>query len=392
LKKKLLLSFITIILLVCSVIILYIRPFAFTTTIGTGDFRPYWSSSYLLAHGQDFADFSKIYNLERTLTGWIENYTMVAWFSPIGNLVLLPFTFFSFTNASYFWLLINIVIMFLSTILIWQTIGKPIWIPLLATFGFSMTLVSIYVGQVNTVNFFGLALFVYFMGSKRQFAAGISLVLTTIKPQLVILTLPLLLLDIIRSKQWRTLAGFSGALLGCIFTLFVFYFPWPSSFWKVVTSGMETVRATPSVNGILVVAGEQVWGKWVWLIVLALAIVIWWKYRPKFDQRTMIDASILVGLIVSPIGWSYDQVMLLFPILSVFGWMVTGSFAKKDAFTITLILIVVDILSFCERIFLELSDVWYFWVPMVVAVIYCFAWRRKQSKSVTDGQAITSLI
>lgn len=381
-------SIFAILLSMGFVSILLIRPITLPPNIGTGDLRPYWSSSYLFAKGQDFGDFSKMDAVERNLTGWTEPYIMVAWFSPIGNLIFLPYTLLTFAQATLYWLLTNLVVMFLSVLLIWRNIVERPWIPLIATFGFSMTLVSLFMGQVNTVEVLGLALFLYFIGSKRYYAAGISLVLTTIKPHLVILTLPLLLLDIVRHKQWRVFAGFASALIGCLLILFAFYSAWPLSFWKVVTSGMDTVRATPSLNGLLVVAGEHVWGKWVWLAVLSLAILIWWKRGRNWDQRTLVDVSILVGLIVSPIGWSYDQVMLLLPLLSVFEWMVNGSLTKQDAIVITVALILADALSFYERV-LQLGEVWYFWIPLAVTGLYGFAWRRRQAKALPDEKQIS---
>ncbi|MFH1184923.1 MAG: glycosyltransferase 87 family protein, partial [Chloroflexota bacterium] len=122
-----------------------------------------------------------------------------------------------------------------------------VWIPLVAAFGFSMTLLSFIAGQVNTLVVLGLALFLFLSASRRDFAAGASLALTTVKPHLVILTLPLLILDIMWRKQWRVLAGLVGALLGCALVLFVLYPGWPISFWHLVTSGMNTIRETPTL-------------------------------------------------------------------------------------------------------------------------------------------------
>ena len=55
--------------LTIGVIIFLVYPFPLPAKIGVLDFRPYWSSSFLLAHGQDFSDASKLYNIERALTG-----------------------------------------------------------------------------------------------------------------------------------------------------------------------------------------------------------------------------------------------------------------------------------------------------------------------------------
>jgi hypothetical protein len=369
-----------IILLALGVTIFLVIPFPLPSNIGVIDFRPYWSSSFLLAHGQDYSDTSLLYAVERGLTGWNETYTMHAWFAPTGNVILLPYTIFSFTRAASYWLLTNIAVVFLSTLLIWSR-RKNAWIPILAAFGFSLTLLSLIAGQMNTLVVLGLAIFLFFSESRRDYLAGIGLALTTIKPHLVILTLPLLLIDIVRRKQWRTLAGFVLSLLGFALILFALYPQWPVSFWNLVTVGMSSIRQTPTITGLLVVAGETTWGKWIWIPCLFFAIAVWWKYGEAWDRRTLIDVSILGGLLVSPIGWSYDQVMLLFPILRILEWSTEGSLEKIDAISVTLVLILANAITFVERI-LSPSEVWFFWVPLVVAALYRFAWKKRRTKHI----------
>jgi hypothetical protein len=346
--------------------------------IGTVDFRPYWSSTYLLVHGQDFSDSTNIYDVERELTGWDGSFPMHAWFAPTGNVLLLPYILFDFQRAAYCWFLTNIVIVFASALLIWQNKRVRIWIPLLATFSFSMTLLSFIIGQVNTVVLLGLAL--YFALSQRpthDYAAGASLALTTIKAHLVILTLPILLLDIIWRRQWRILIGFVSVLLGCILVLYLFYGDWPISFWRLLTFGMSSWRLTPTIPGVLIMVGQGVWAKWVWILGLACAVAIWWVFRDRLDKRTWIDVTILGGMMVSPVGWSYDQIMLLFPILHILEWTVDGSLTRRDSLIIGAILVIGNGVTFYQRLTVE-NEVFFFWVPIFVALIYIFTRRRRR--------------
>jgi len=72
-------------LLVFSLIFLFViilkSPFSESANIGTGDFRPYWSATYLLAHGQDFSNPGLMDDIERTLTNWNKPFTTMAWFA-----------------------------------------------------------------------------------------------------------------------------------------------------------------------------------------------------------------------------------------------------------------------------------------------------------------------
>jgi hypothetical protein len=372
-------------LLTIGVAILLIIPSPLPAIIGTGDFRPYWTSTYLFAHGQDFSDSTKVYNVERGLTGWDASFPMYAWFAPTGNILLLPYILFDFGRAAYYWLVTNIVIVFSSALLIWQNKKLPVWVPLLSTFSFSMTLLSFEGGQVNTLVLLGLALyFSLSQNRKHEYAAGASLILTTVKAHLVVLALPILLLDILWRKQWRVLAGFAGALMGFTLILFFFYPAWYISFWHLLTFGMSFWRLTPTLPGVLVMAGKGIWGKWLWLIGLACIVVMWWKFRKQLDQRTWVDISILGGMAVSPVGWSYDQVILLFPLLHILEWAINGSLTKKQGAVIGTILIIGNAITYYQRIKVG-NEVWFFWVPLFVAGVYVFARQSRQKESIAQN-------
>jgi len=365
-----------IFLLSGAIIILF--PVSLPPGAGDWDLQAYWSSAYLFAHGQDFSDPVALGEIEHTLTTREDPETLYSWFSPIGNVILLPFTFIPFTKAVYYWLILNIIILFYSATLIWDDTDSRTWIPLLTTFSFSMTVVSLVFGQINFLEVLGLALFLKLNKKGRPYLAGASLVLTTIKPHLVILTLPILLLDLLRKKEWKILTGFATALTFCFSILFAFYAPWFQSFWTVVTSGMSTVRETPNINGLLVLLGEYNLGKLMWLIAL-IGGIVWWCLRGQaWDRRAFIDISLAVGLIVSPIGWSYDQIMLLFPILGLLFWITRNKTSNKMAIVFVILLVTANLISYYQRTFAP-SDVWFFWLPFLVLGLYLFAQRKLQA-------------
>ncbi len=369
-----------LILLLAGIVLLF--PVALPTGAGDMDLQAYWGSAYLFAHGQDFSDADALGEIQRTLADRTRPDTQYAWFSPIGNVILLPFTLIPFTRLVYYWLVLNVVVFFYSAVLIWEQADKRIWIPLAAVFGFALTVISLVFGQINSLEVLGLALFLALGRSKRYYLAGGSLVLTTIKPHLVILTLPILFLDLLRKREWKTLSGFFIALGFCVVVLFAFYPPWIQSSWKVIASGMNTVRETPNLNGLLVLVGEFTLGKWLWVVSLAVGIVWWWRRGQNWDRRAFIDISVTAGLIVSPIGWSYDQVMLIFPILSLLAWAARGELSRRDSRIVVWGLIAGNLAAYILRTFTP-SDVWFFWVPFVVLGLYLFAQRRLDSVGMT---------
>ena len=358
-------------------------PITLPAGAGDGDFQAYWSSAYLFAHGRDFSDPDAIGTIERTFTNWEKPETLYAWFSPIGNVALLPFTLIPFPVAVYYWLVLNIAILFGSVILIWDDLNRQAWIPFLAVFSFSMTVVSLVFGQINFLGLLGLAIFLSSIKKNRPYLAGAGLLLTTIKPHLVIITLPILFLDLLRKKEWKVLIGFFGVLGLCLIVLFAIYPPWMQSFWVVVSSGMNTVRQTPNINGLLVLLGEYTIGKLLWLFALFAAMIWWWKDGKTWDRRTFMDLSLTLGLIVSPIGWSYDQIMLIFPVLSILSWVSSGKLSRQISKGIISILVIGNLVAYLLRSFTP-SDVWFFWVPFVVLGLY-LATSRKQGRSIEPG-------
>ena len=359
-----------LILLIGAIILLF--PITLPSGAGDMDLQAYWGSAYLFAHRQDFSDYNALGDVQRALANRTRSDTQYAWFFPTGNVILLPFTFLPFTRVVYYWLILNLVSFFFSAILAWEGPEKRVWIPLVAVFSFALTLISLVFGQINSLVVLGLALFLTFSKSDKPYLAGASLVLTTIKPHLVIITLPILFLDLLRKKEWKTLIGFFIALGFCFIVLFALYPPWIQSFWRVLSSGMNTVRETPTINGLLVLLGEFTIGKLLWLVTLIAGIVWWWLLGQNWDRRTFIDISVAVGLIVSPIGWSYDQVMLVFPILTLLAWSVSEQLPKLTSKAVITVLILGNIAAYYLRTFTP-SDVWFFWVPMVVLGLYLTA-------------------
>ena len=283
---RLLLNKKTILFLLATLLLAFILfyPLTGSFNVGVYDFRPYWSASYLLSQSQDFSDLDLMDTVERTLTGWDQPYTMMAWFAPTGMVILQPFILIPFERATYYWLLTNIFVLSATVYLFWRNIRKKIWVPLLSVFGFSMTLLSLFVGQINILVLFGLTIYLSLKQPEHQYARGVGLALTTIKPHLVIFTLPLIILDCVFKKQWRILVGFFGTIFVNVIILFILYPGWISSFWNLVSSGMSSTRETPTFSGLLTYTTGLTWGKWIWIPFLLLAIIIWFLRKESGNK------------------------------------------------------------------------------------------------------------
>ncbi len=338
--------------------------------IGTGDFRPYWSATYLLSQGKDFSNLNLMDQVERQLTGWDEQFTMMAWFAPTGMFVLLPFTILPFEKAAFLWLLINILILSVTAIILWDRTKQKIWVPLLIIFCFPMTLLSLYVGQINILVLFGLAVYISLSNSKYQYLRGVCLALITIKPHLVILTLPLIILDCLSNKRWKVLIGFFGSILFSSIILTLFYPPWLLSFWKLITSGMSSIRETPTLSGVIAFITGKGWGRWIWVLGIILLLIIWTFKKENWKIDNWVYLSIPLSLIVSPIGWGYDQIILLIPLLFLHK-VVLKEKVRKLSIILSLFTISIYIIILVMRV-LNPNEVWFFFVPFLFLFFYLY--------------------
>lgn len=371
--------------LVCILLIIIQPPLP--PRIGEIDFRAYWGSSLLLSRGESFADLNRLFVVEREYTNWTEDYPMVAWSPPWLSVLLLPYAFVSFERAKWLWLLTNIALVQISTVLLWRdacashsSCHRFIWIALVAVFTFSMTLVALIAGQVNTLVLLGLAGFLFFSKERREVLTGLSLALTLSKPQLVYLTFPILVLELVHARRWRALGGCVGWLLLLILAVFVLSPAWLSDYWQMFSLGLAVERETPTLSGMMLVFFSTTWAKWFPLVALPIMLLCWYRWRTHLNLRSWIDISLLVGIPTASFGWSYDQIMLCIPLLSLIAWMVQAQLEYRDSILLALILIIGNLVTFYQRI-LTPSEVYFFWVPILILVVYAYAmmrWSRRR--------------
>lgn len=88
------------------------------------------------------------------------------------------------------------------------------------------------------------------------------------------------------------------------------------------------------------------------------------------------------GMILSPLGWSYDQIMLLIPIFRLMEWGIKGELTPPFTGQMFLSLVVFNLITYVQRIFIR-NEVWFFWLPLAVAGLYCYGWQRRTSNVVS---------
>jgi hypothetical protein len=137
---------------------------------GKIDFRAYWSASYLLARGANFADESSLLAAQRELTGFDSDYAMKTWNPPWILVWLLPFTWVGFDVGATLWLMTNVGALLLSIVASWRMLWPPdiktrrlLWLPVLVAILFPSTIVTLVFGQVNLMVLCGIVGFLVFL-------------------------------------------------------------------------------------------------------------------------------------------------------------------------------------------------------------------------------------
>ena len=181
---------------------------------------------------------------------------------------------------------------------------------------------ALLLGQLSVVVFFLLILSLLAVVKKRDALGGGLLALTTVKPQMMVLTVPWLLIWSLFKGRHRFAWGFAATLGGLIVGGMVLVPNWPVAF-------VQQIQAYTSYTEF----GSAIWimttyylgtPPWVELSLSALVIIgvaaLWWRAR-KSDPRTMLwvtGATLLATHFVSPRTATTHFIVLLLPLFLIF--------------------------------------------------------------------------
>ena len=362
-------------------------PIPVPPSMGRGDFRAYWSAAHLLAKSENFADADKLLAVEQEQTEWEEAYVVATWNPPWLLAILLPYTLVSFERATWLWLLTNILIVFTGSILTWKTFASKENSQRLSHLApivgllFLPTLVTLVMGQVNSLVFLGLAAFLFFVKREQFFIAGLCLVLTLVKPHLVYLTLPIIVLHLLWKQQdYRVLVGSFVGVISLTLVVFIFRPSFITDYTETVSQGSLLAWETPTLGGVLGYAFGWQWAKLMGIVILPLVLWAWWRYREKVNMNIWLPATLLISVITAPFGWGYDVIVLLVPLLQIFIWIVEGQYNRLEAIGWFVLLLSINLVAIYQRTF-DISEVQVFWVPIALAMAYFGAYARLDKQS-----------
>jgi len=289
------------------------------------DFYNFWLAGHLVAEGQS------PYNAAQWVAGYppyVLNITLnPAFLYPLPlALLFAPLGWLSFKAAYIIWVtLIQLMIVISLGILLFFKSNprtKLFFIPLLAgIILFRPTILTLTQGQLSAFFLCTLAFLVLLWDRGKWFWGGLLLGLLMLKPNLGFLIIALLAVWLLLHQHWNALAGIAAS---CSFLLIagIAYRPnWIVEYWHIGSNKLtQTFGGSPTVWGL------------GWLIchrnstcmlsfgglaaLLIMSCFLWLVIRHKgLPPATISALAVTVTLLVTPYTWTYDQLLLILPII-----------------------------------------------------------------------------
>lgn len=354
---------------------------AYVTNLGGEDFVVYWSATYLFHNGLNPYNPALMRGVLQTLIPIAPDYTPMAWNPPFLFIFLLAFAWLPYTTAKFIWLITNIVTVLVATLMLarmYFPAGKHNLVLIYVLFAFSLpqVVVGIFIGQVTFLVLLGVVACMLLIKKGQWFWAGTVLILTTIKPHMVILVLIYLLLIMARRRKYQGWAGLALAGLICVAGLFVFRLEWVKDL--IGEMSIAPVHwGTPTIGGLLSYYGVSEAARYMILLFLPLPIIL-----ARYEAIVKLELAVaLLTLITVPttfFGWSFDQTIMLIPIALVFSWMIRSkNKAVKAGFFIAIGIALV--VNWSLRIF-NSDDVFFVWYPLFWWIIFGVFWYLSTTK------------
>jgi hypothetical protein len=275
------------------------------------DFTMFWSASVLALEGNAGSayDFQLIRELQGTLTG-VPDPAYPGWlYPPTGLLLVAPLSLLPYKASLVVWTVAGLGA--LGAVL-WKIVREPASVVVLLLFpAVSLCVIN---GQSGLflAALLGAGLVLL---DRRPWLAGVAMGVATVKPQMLLLVVPCLVLG----RHWRAIGGMGVTFLGMV-ALSILAFgigPW-TGFQDSVLGGvdiLEHVRPLERMPSVFVAASLAGLGRGAaTAIQVAVALLVFaavgWLWLKRFPMAIRGSALLFAGPLVTPYSFDYDLAVL----------------------------------------------------------------------------------
>jgi hypothetical protein len=286
------------------------------------DFVEYWAAGRLNAEGANPYDPARLHELQNA-AGRGAPFPIMMWNPPWTLSLVLPLGLLPAHLGRLLWFVVNVGVLAFCADALWRLYGGEPRRRLLAwaiAFAFLPTHFLLWSGQIAPFLLLGVVGFLAAQHRGRYWAAGAATVLIAIKPQLVYLFWPALLLWALDRRRWSVLAG---AALTALLALVPPLLCNPAVVWQYGDALLRHPPAqwiSPTLGSLLRLAfgTDRFWLQFVPpLLGLAWFVPYWVRHRRTWDWAEQMPWLLLVSFLTASYGaWPYDLVVLLVPVLA----------------------------------------------------------------------------
>jgi hypothetical protein len=275
-------------------------------------------------------DFCRFYAASKMILTGRSPYAQLPFFAPPWLAFLLsPLLLLPCSSAALAWILTNTALVIGSSHILGTLAAVPKRYRLptaLLTALLPYTVFAYITGQLSIVALASCVLCAWGLSTKHQGTAVIGLVLATLKPHIVALPMLLVLLELVRRKQWSSLLTASAALLTLGIAAGTLVPAWPRALLASWTSG---AFYEPRRNLLgLAAFGVSAWPTYP---LAGYALLLWWQRRLDLQ---ILGLSAAVNLLIIPYSRSYDYVLLLLSLAAV--WRAPPSPQRRIALSLAI--------------------------------------------------------
>src|SRR5579862_3867255 len=277
------------------------------------DFASYWTAGRLLLRGLNPYDSDRVLALERDL-GFNGSTPLVMLNPPWALPLVAPLGTLSYSTAKVVWLVTGILLVLVSIYWLWQLygVGEKRLIGWLVAGVFLPIAVVLALGQMGPFIVFGLAAFLRWESAGADYAAGAALVLVALKPHLVFLLWPALVLVAFQSRRWKMFLTF--LILICAACAVAVAID-PHAFQQytaLIQSRRLAMQENPTLAGVM----QHLTGSAEVQYIPACAALLWlglyWiGRRAEWKWRDRLPILLLVSMASVSYAWFFDQIVLL---------------------------------------------------------------------------------
>jgi hypothetical protein len=354
------------------------------------DFTAFWAAGRLVLDGKNPYDAANLLAVERTL-GWQPEVPLMIWNPPWFLSVLMAFGSVDFVAARSVWLVFQLMLTLGCAIALWRFYRGPSkWelAAVLVASVFAPLFMSMKYGQFGPLCLLGLTAFLELQERRRDFLAGLFLSLATMKPHLVYMVWPALLVWSIASRRIRVLLGFTIAFLAFATIpllpnphVYGDFLGMVSNFGKQSEQGGRlfiTDQDSPTFGWQLrLLFGKEHFKLQYVPTLLGIAWLAWYGYRHRHDWKwsERLPVLLLASLSTAAYGsWMADSLLLLPAVIAVAAKVAERSDREK----IRLALVVFAMLTLVSHVIEHRPTTeMYVWVPPAMCVVYWYFMKQK---------------